>query len=179
MHGIVSLLDPPATAKVEALWQELEQKCGLTGIKFTPLAHFSWQVAEQFDPQKTRSLLESVARVSRPFPALAGGLGIFTAKVPVLYLPVTKDENLLRFHARLWEATGGLVQGASDFYSPPLWMPHITLAYGDVDAAKLACAVRALAFESLELNLLVDNLSFVYQVDGEAGYLDYRCDFQG
>jgi 2'-5' RNA ligase len=178
MHGIVSVLNPPAYAQVEAIWQALEDKCGLSGIKMTPLAHFSWQVVEKYELEQTRGVIEHLSQASRPFPASASGLGIFAGKAPVVYIPLVKDENLLRFHARLWEATGALVDGASQYYSPRLWMPHITLAYGDVDVNKLACAMQALAFAPLELEILVDNLALVYQADGEEGYLEYRYDFQ-
>jgi 2'-5' RNA ligase len=90
-----------------------------------------------------------------------------------------KDENLLRFHARLWKETHPVADGASEYYSPRLWIPHITLAYGDIDEGKLTCALQTLAFKPLDLSILVDNLALVYQTDGEEGYLKYRYDFRG
>ncbi len=179
MHGIVSLLNSPAYTQVKAIWQELENVCGLSGIKMTPLAHFSWQVAEKYEFEQTREILEELSQASHPFPASASGLGIFTGQVPVVYIPLVKDENLLRFHARLWEETHSVVEGASEYYSPQLWIPHITLAYGDVDAGKLTCALQTLAFKPLDLAILVDNLALVYQADVEEGFLKYRYDFRG
>ena len=49
MHGLVSLLDPEHYQQVENLWNELEEECGLEGIKVTPYPHFSWLIAEDFD----------------------------------------------------------------------------------------------------------------------------------
>jgi 2'-5' RNA ligase len=179
MHGIVTLLNPPVYSQVEALWQELEAACGLSGIKMTPLAHFSWQVAEKYNLEQTGEILERVARRTKPFPASASGLGIFTGQVPVVYIPVVKDECLLHYHASLWEETQSVVEGASSYYSPDLWIPHITLAYGDVDLEKLNCAIKTLAFTTLNLEIQVNNLSLVYQDDGEEGWLKYKFDFQG
>ncbi len=177
MNGIVSLLNSPAYNQVLTIWQELETECELTGIKITPLAHFSWQVAEKFDLEKTGEILERLARKSKPFPASATGLGIFSGQVPVLYIPVVKDENLLRFHANLWEETKLVVGGSNGHYSPRFWIPHITLAYGDVDSSKLNCAMKRLAFKPLNLEIQVNNLALVYQVNGEEGWLKYRFDF--
>jgi 2'-5' RNA ligase len=179
MHGIVSLLNSPAYEQVEAIWQELEDVCGLSGIRMTPLAHFSWQVAEKYEFEQTHEILKRISDTTCPFPVSASGLGIFTGQAPVLYIPLAKDENLLRFHASLWEETHSVVDGPSEFYSPRLWIPHITLAYGDVDAGKLTCALQLLAFKSFDLSILVDNLALVYQSDGEEGYLKYRYDFRG
>lgn len=178
MNGIVSLLDPPAYAQVESIWQVLETECGLSGIKMTPLPHFSWQIAEDYDLEPIRKILEQFAQQTRPFPALASGLGIFTGSAPVLYIPVVKDDLLLRFHARLWEEIRANVAGSSSYYSPQAWMPHITLAYGDVDSRKLICAVETLALKTINLQLRVDNLALVYQVEDREGWLKYRFDFQ-
>jgi 2'-5' RNA ligase len=177
MNGIVSLLDSPAYTQVVAIWQDLETECGLTGIKITPLAHFSWQVAENFDLEKTGEILERLARKTRPFPASASGLGIFSGPIPVLYIPVVKDENLLRFHTALWEETKWVVDGTNGHYSPQAWIPHITLAHGDVDLGKLNCAMQRLAFKPLNLDIRVDNLALVCQKNDEAGWIKYRFDF--
>jgi 2'-5' RNA ligase len=177
MNGIASLLDAPAYTQVVSIWQELETECELTGIKITPLAHFSWQVAEKFDLDKTAEILERITRKSKPFPASASGLGIFSGQVPVLYIPVVKDENLLRFHANLWEETRSVVKGSNRHYLPQFWIPHITLAYGDVDSIKLNCALRRLAFKPLNLEIQVNNLALVYQDNDEEGWVKYRYVF--
>jgi 2'-5' RNA ligase len=179
MYGIVTLLDPPVAAQVETIWQELEKECGLVGIKITPLPHFSWQIGDSYELDRTKEILKRVAMASSPFRVIASGIGIFTGHAPVIYIPVVKDENLMCLHARLWEETGQMVAGASSYYSPHRWMPHITLASGDVDVAKLNCAVRRLAFRSLDLDISVDNLAMVYQADDEEGWLKYRVDFRG
>jgi len=66
MHGLVSLLNAEYSAKVEVLWQELEDDCGLTGIHVTPLAHYSWQIAEDYDWAKLEPLLAKLAAVIKP-----------------------------------------------------------------------------------------------------------------
>src|SRR5512146_3100751 len=133
MHGMVTLLDPPHYSQVENIWQELEQHCGLTGVRMTPLPHFSWQIAEEFDLQTVRPVLKDICATVRPFNVMTTGLGIFSGTVPVVYIPVVKNAPLIQLHRDVWEATALLSRGRSLYYSPEMWMPHITLAYGDVD----------------------------------------------
>jgi 2'-5' RNA ligase len=178
MYGIVTLLDPPVAAQVETIWQELEIECGLVGIKITPLPHFSWQISDNYVLDRIQATLKRVALSSSSFRVMASGIGIFAGQAPVIYIPVVKDENLLRLHARLWEETRQMAPGASRYYSPHHWMPHITLASGDVDVGRLDCAVRRLAFSLLDLEFPVDNLALVYQGDDKEGMLKYRFDFR-
>jgi len=160
MYGIVTLLDPPVDAQVETIWQELERECGLVGIKITPLPHFSWQIGDNYELDRTQEILKRVAQTSPRFRVIASGIGIFARQAPVIYIPIVKDENLLCLHSRLWEETRQMVTGASSYYSPHYWMPHITLASGDVDMTTLICAVQRLAFKPLELEFPVVNLAW-------------------
>jgi len=166
MNGIASILDAPAAGRVEEIWRELEVRCGLTGVKITPFPHFSWQVAEEYDIPALESALQEVVRTARPFPVRTTGLGLFTGDKPILHVPLVKDRELLEFHALLWEATRACAIGAQPYYVPEAWMPHITLAYGDVTSANLDCAMQFLAFQSFDWEIRVDNLIFIAQSEG-------------
>ena len=50
----------PYYAKVESLWDELETRFGLNGIRVTPYPHFSWNIAEEYDrPQMDWAVAET------------------------------------------------------------------------------------------------------------------------
>jgi 2'-5' RNA ligase len=166
MNGIASLLDPPAESRVKEIWQELEDRCGLKGVRITPFPHFSWQVAEGYDIPALETALQQIARQTKPFPARTTGLGVFTGGGPILYIPLVKDRKLLEFHVLLWEATRTCAISAHPYYSPAAWIPHITLAYGDVNTGNLDCAMQALAFQSFDWEIMVDNLVFIAQSEG-------------
>jgi 2'-5' RNA ligase len=166
MNGIASLLDTPATERVKRLWQELEVRCGLTGVKITPFPHFSWQVAEGYDIPALETVLQEIVRETKPFRVRTTGLGLFTGDSPIIYIPLVKDRELLEFHARLWDATRSSVISAHPYYSPEAWVPHITLAYGDVNADNLGCAMHFLAAQSFDWEIQVDNLVFIAQSEG-------------
>jgi 2'-5' RNA ligase len=163
MNGIASLLNDPHKTQIEAIWQELEEKCGLIGVRITPFPHFTFQVVEAYDQARLEPILQELAHHAQPFRVHTTGLGVFTGEVPVIYLPVVKNDLLLHFHKLIWDRTKDVAQGISPYYAPDLWMPHITLGYGDVTNFNLGCAMDALAFRDFNWQIDVDNLTFIGQ----------------
>lgn len=167
MNGVASLLDKPTTARVEHLWQELETRCGLVGVKATPFPHFSWQVTEAYDLQLLEKALSGIARQAHPFTVRTSGLGLFSGESPIIYISIVKSDTLLRFHALLWEQLNGIAIRPARYYAPVQWVPHITLAYNDVTPANLDCAMQILAFQSFEWEIQVDNLVFIVHLENQ------------
>jgi 2'-5' RNA ligase len=179
MQAIVSLLDPPHFQQVEALWRMLKTDCDLSGIQATPLPHFSWQIAEEYDLDKVKQALTEVARTVKRFPVFTTGLGLFTGDRPVLYIPIVKDEYLENFHREVWSRTLDIGTKISLYYAPHAWMPHITLAHGDVDRGKLICAIEKLSFQTFNWEIMVENLALVHQQDDLTGDVLFQIPFQG
>lgn len=177
MHGIVSLLDPAYYSMVEAIWHELDSDCSLEGIKITPLPHFSWQIAEEYNLEQVKNILASLAASTQVFTVHTTGVGLFTGAVPVIYIPLVKDTHLITLHQLIWERVQNIARGLSPFYAPDAWMPHITLANRDVDQESLNCAMEKLAFRSFDWEIRIDHLALVHQGDEQEGWLQFRYDF--
>jgi 2'-5' RNA ligase len=169
MFAIATLLDPNADTQTREFWQLLEKDCGLAGINTTPLPHFSWQGAEDYPVSDVERILKETTQRMAPFVVRTAGLGLFTGPVPVLYLALVKTELLLKYHRSLWENVGSLATGLNHHYSPDLWMPHITIAYLDLNADNLACAVKNLIFTPVDLEIHVDQLALLYQYGEDTG----------
>jgi 2'-5' RNA ligase len=169
MFAIATLLDPNADTQTREFWQLLEKDCGLAGINTTPLPHFSWQGADDYQVDEVEQVLRQTTGQLAPFKARTAGLGLFTGLVPVLYLALVKTETLMDVHRLLWEGIGPLATGLNRHYSPDLWMPHITIAYQDLNADNLACAVKNLIFKPIDLEIQVDQLALLYQLDKDTG----------
>lgn len=177
MHGIVSLLDPAYYSMVETIWHELENDCGLKGIKITPLPHFSWQIAESYHLEQIKNILSTLAASTQAFTVHSTGVGLFTGAVPVIYIPLVKDMHLMALHKLIWERVQSVAQGLSPYYEPGAWIPHITLANRDVNQGSLNCAMDKLAFRSFDWEIRIDHLALVNQTDELEGWLQYRFDF--
>jgi 2'-5' RNA ligase len=177
MHGLVSLLSQPYYDQVNALWQGLEEKFHLRGIQVTPYPHFSWQIAQDYDFDRMEAILQKIAAQTHPFDARTTGIGMFTGPRPVIYIPVVKSLELMQFHSQVWEKTLPASQGLSSYYAPPSWVPHISLAYEDVEKANIASVIEYLAFHPYNWEMKVDNIALIYEPSGETGKLKYHFKF--
>lgn len=174
MHGLVSLLDKEHYALVEEIWQELEGDCGLRGIHVTPLPHFSWQIAEDYDWDALKIALGELVAGIQPFTIYTGGLALFTGESPVVYIPVVRTRQLSELHEIIWERLTPLSRAPSLYYAPDFWMPHISLAYNDIDPQKLTCLMEKLAFRAFHWEIEIDNLTLIYEPAGTIGQIRYR-----
>jgi 2'-5' RNA ligase len=169
LHGIASRLSPEYEDRVRGIWAALASECGLTAIAKTPTPHFSWVVGEGFDFELLENELAGFARNRARIEARTTGLGVFTgAEDIVLYIAMIKDESLAGFHRAVWDLAAPRVQTASPYYAPSGWVPHITLAHGDTDPDRLACAARLLARTNLHWTFPVTEISLVYQEEDRA-----------
>lgn len=182
MHAIVSLLDKKHEQLVKSIWAELEDECGLTGIKETPFPHFSWQVADDYQQDGIEQTLISLAKEIEPFEINAVGVGIFsgsTGALPVIYVPVLRKQVLNLNHRLIWNRLDCCAIKPKELYHAYNWMPHITLAYKDVTPEKISCATKLLGFREISWKIPIDNISYAYVDDNEIGKLKYRFELEG
>jgi 2'-5' RNA ligase len=162
MFTIASLLDPESDVKVKSLWDQLEISSGLKGVKKSPLPHFSWQVAESYSLNEADKRLAQYSRKYTPFNIKVSGLGIFTGTAPVLYLALVNTCEMIGRHAELWKALANQSNNPSNLYCPGEWVPHITLAYGDVDVNKLTSAVQLLSTQAFHFDIKINSIVLAY-----------------
>ena len=173
MLALATLLDPDSDHQTRQLWQQLEEKCSLSGIKAAPYPHFSWAASENIEWNAARRKLDRIAHKIKPFKVRTAGLGFFNDPGPVLYVAITKEPHLLVIHQEIWKRMERNLIKPQAFYSPNQWMPHITIAQGDLNPQKLACAVQELAFGRLAFEINVTNISVIYHSEEGVG-IKYR-----
>ncbi len=179
MYAIVTILDETTSAIIQGLWQELEDRCGLSGIRAFPIPHFSWQGAEAYEIEAVNAMLEEIAAGASPWVMHADGLGLFTGQEPVIYVPISNSLRATRLHQAIWRRVKKFASGLNTLYAPGLWMPHITLGLMDVNHEKLLCAVKELTNRPLLFEIQVNNLALVSQEGDQVGQLQRRFDFKG
>jgi 2'-5' RNA ligase len=168
-QGIVSLLDDASEQAARALWAELDAHDGLReAAQRVPWPHVSYHVAESYELSRLAEALRRVAARTRPFTATITGLGAFEAPEPALYLAVERNAALDALHTLLWRELEGMdmARGVSPLYAPQPWIPHITLAQGDLTLVALQTLVAERAGRDLRRELSVDNLTLLYQAPG-------------
>ncbi len=169
MFAIASLLDRESDQAVRSIWERFEVRCGLTGVKMAPLPHFSWQGAEKYEIEPVEYSLGELAKEIEPFTVRTTGLGLFTGPQPVVYIALVKDETLLKIHQMIWERITQYARIPNGYYAPGNWVPHVTLAFHEIDAERIGCAVADAAFQKIDLKMRINNFAIIYQHDGLAG----------
>jgi hypothetical protein len=162
--GIISLLDPEHYGAVEGIWDELERELGLREVRVTPWPHVSYQLGD-YELEALAGVLERLAAATPRFDIETSGLGVFSGLQPVLYVPVVRTAELSEFQRLLWTAVGTACRNASEDYWVSNWMPHITLAAGDLDASNVADAIKLLSARRFDWRVTIDNLAYI-----DAGY---------
>jgi 2'-5' RNA ligase len=169
MYAIISELDPKSSQYVSEIWMELCQACGLHAIYEVPIPHFSWLVAKEMDLVKTNAVLSQIAGNAKTFTLHTFGLGIFTGEYPILYLPLVKTIEMINLHNSIWDLIVPHCKNLQYYYSPKLWVPHITLALKDLTPENIACAVDSIAFDPIELYVNVENLAIAQNENERVG----------
>jgi len=176
MHAIISRLDTETSAIVKRLWQILFEECGLSAIYSLPTPHVTWFAAEAMDIEKTVPILSQIASNIDDFQVHTFGLGIFTGVQPILYLPMVKTLEMIHLHDVLWDQMEPYSQEPKKYYSPRLWVPHITLALRDLTHQKLSCAVESIGHQPIELFVNINNLIIAETNEDYIGEL--HCEFR-
>jgi 2'-5' RNA ligase len=181
MDGVVSLLDDHHDTLVRALWEVLDHDFGVNYlIQHIPIPHFSYHVAEKYDHAQVEELIDEIARTQPIIKVRSTGLALFTGPAPVLYVPVVRTAELTRLHALLWEPVSRLASGTLDYYHPQRWLPHVTLAQGDLDDISLMRIVERWSTRPFEWEITVNNLALICDVeDNDLSECRIRLDFGG
>lgn len=161
LAGVCSVLPDEAAGKVLDLWAELDRELGLRAATISPLPHFSYQVARDYDLDVLAEVVEKVARGGRALRVQTAGLGVFAGPSPVLYVPIVRSPELARFQVAVWSACSVAATKLDQHYHPASWIPHVTLAAGDTTPASTAAAIERLADRDLSWDLELDNLSII------------------
>jgi 2'-5' RNA ligase len=166
MDAIVALLDEATNRDFESLWEEL-RSVGLAHVADqVAIPHVSFHVAEEYDQGRVEESLWGFARKHSPLQINTAGLGIFTGEYLSLYASVVRTEVLSNYHRILWPMLDRASSGVVQYYHPEHWMPHITLAHGDVAAESLAAAVKRFAARSFVWRIQIDAIGWICETNG-------------
>ena len=161
MAASASLLDDEHSTQVVAIWETLKSEFGLEGVFISPTPHLSYQTAGDFDLEMLARVVGDVAGNARPLKVQTAGLGVFTGPRPTLYIPVVRTPELTKLQLALWSAGAMATDKPSPEYHPARWMPHITLAQGDLTPEVLPQVVAHLNRTELTWQMGIDNLAIV------------------
>ena len=83
----------------------------------------------------------------------------------------------MHLHRQIWDATQELSENRNTYYSPELWLPHITLAQDSLNAQALDCILAKIGFKPYEWIIPVDHLALIHAGEGAEFREKYRYPF--
>lgn len=164
VQAIVSALDDPYRDEVENIWGELKAVFGLQSVIGSTRPHLTYHVAAGYNAESIDEALTAIARETPRFAIETHGLGVFHGDETVIYLHLTRNDALTALHHRLWMTLDGIAVDVRPMYAAATWMPHITLAIGDVDESQLPVIMQFLNRREYEWTIPATNLSFIADV---------------
>jgi 2'-5' RNA ligase len=93
---------------------------------------------------------------------------VFPGPVLTVFLGVRRSPRLVRFHRAVRRALGGTSVRSSSYYRPSVWVPHITLAVGDIRPSQLPDVLQFLGTRDLRWTLPVTSVSALWENQGVA-----------
>lgn len=161
MQAIVSALDDPHREMVDNIWGELKAVFGLQGVAGSTRPHFTYHVAEAYDAAAAEGALAAFARNTAAFTIQTHGLGVFRGEETVLYLHISPSPALAAMHRGVWDAVAAIATAPKAVYAEATWVPHITLAIGDLTDDVLPLALRFLNRREYTWTIPVTNVCLI------------------
>jgi len=154
-------------------WEMIREVFDRAEVPMTALPHFSWHVATEYDEDAVGSHLFDLVKGFDPFAINVAGIGIFTAQVPVIYLPVTKTPMVSELHGELWAQLKPHSSKINPNYDPHVCFPHVTLATGEASNDAICRVITELAHIPTSMELIVDHLALIYRNDRTSGIRNF------
>jgi len=175
MYAIASIL------RNDAEFKKIKETLAIAASNQNSLAasipHLSWLVASKMDILAIQGELLQIAEIWPSISIRIYGIGLFNQIPVVLYFPIIRSTEISRRHSYLWEKLAWKTNGTVMNYSPDCWIPHITIEYGDTTHEKIASTFMDLTSHFINLDLTIDNISIIYNIDGETG-VAFEIDLQ-
>ena len=168
MQAIVSALDDPHREMVDNIWGELKAVFGLQGFTGSTRPHFTYHVAESYDASTIDGALTAIAGATPPFAIETHGLGAFRGAETVLYLHISPSPALAAIHGRIAHAATPIATEPKAVYAGATWVPHITLAIGDLTEEILPLALQFLNRREYNWAVPVTNVCLITDTSSAA-----------
>jgi len=166
MQGVVTFLDAKHSRLVKNLWAKWRRASGFSGLADLQYPHFSFHVAESYDAASISTALRRIARATPEFRVQASGLGFFTGKRKVLYIAIARSAQLDALRRRIVRAVRQSASQSGPFCEDREWIPHVTLAEGEIENRALASLLSQLSDGDFRWELRVRNLALLINERG-------------
>jgi len=113
-------------------WKTVEEKYDSKAVWTLGHPHVSFQGGHTSDMDGLERLLEQACSRLEPFEVITDGFGFFDRPSNVAFVKVVKTDELLKVNKEINEALKQNCRMVFKYYTPDMWVPHITIALDDI-----------------------------------------------
>ena len=161
MQSVCTLLPEEFEQRIVAARAQMADEPSIGAIYDPPFAHFTQQLAEEYDWDGLTAAIAAFAAKEQPFEAKTLGLwvGGNGENVDIAVMPYA-SQQMRDFHDRLWQVITPFAQGnVNQFYAPENWFPHVTIKRCGTNHEEFGRAIGKLVDADFRWSFMVDNVS--------------------
>ena len=128
--GILSILEDQPYEEVKRLWKLFEKSYNSIGVQTFNHPNLTFQGGEVTDTKALTRDFKGLAAEIEPFEIEVDGFGSFRKRV--IYLRVKKSREITRINGIVNQHLESRGETVFEEYTPERWIPHITVAMGDL-----------------------------------------------
>ncbi len=127
MYGIVTLVEGALGESIKGLWEGLASRYGADAVAGFNMPHFSYHIADDYDLERAKALLDRVASETPAFDLQMAGLGVIVHPQSLVFINLVRSAALSAVHAALWDEATDAGTGVIMYCETDSWLPHVTL----------------------------------------------------
>ncbi|MEI5908068.1 2'-5' RNA ligase family protein [Bacillus spongiae] len=130
--GIASILTGNERNEVLRYWDLFETKYNSIGVQSFDYPNLGFQGGNCSSIDSVKDELSNLCMELPLIEVIVEGFGFFEAPSKVVYLKVLKTDELIELHRKINDYLAKYCEDLFELYIPEYWIPHITLAMGDL-----------------------------------------------
>jgi 2'-5' RNA ligase len=160
VQTLALLLPEPYAGRIVEARAQVAEEPELGRIHDPPFAHFTLQMADDYDWDGLGAALVEFASRHVPISIRTTGLLTVTGRSTGITLEPYRDDSLARFQAELWDVVTPFARGSvAPFYLPDRWVPHVTIKRCGPHRAAFGRAMTRLSDDTFIWSMQIDQLS--------------------
>lgn len=158
---IVSILENKPYKEVKKIWKFIEKEYSSSGVQLFKHPHMTFQGGKTKNPGQVYKDFKDVVSKIKPFWIEVCGVRHFNKEA--IWLKVEKTKNMIELSELINDFMKEHCRDLFGCYAPEKWIPHITLAMGDLTEDNFEKAWKELKKQKIGFKQKLHNICIVRQ----------------
>ncbi len=171
MRSILSLIENSENSEIYRIMDAIRPSLTEKNPLIWKFPHITWHSAEEYQLPILENYLKDLSKTWERTKIRVTGIGMFTGKTQVLYLPVIKTPSLVQMQKQVFKFSKPISKKASRFFHPEIWIPHITIISSPNEQSSIPDVVHTLSEMKVDFEVEINSLALGQYTGDEADIL--------